>query len=231
MQYLRQNTQGTWKAGPFLDETSGTGTVTSLTITPDLVRLSKNGGNYAAKAQAGTAAHDESGFYDIIFGTGDADTLGRLRAMVHSGALPVWDEFQVIEETKYDWLFGTNDLDVGTAQNVLSIPGVGTVDLAISVGTADSVNSIPSVGTVDYVVNAGTLIQSLARPEPGQGQPGTTIDAFLKTDYLYKAWVNPKMHNGTNFRLFSADGSTVDQTSFDFELSGTAWTGSMASGA
>ena len=195
MQHLKQSPVGTWKAGPFMDQTSGTGTVTNLTITPNLVRLTKNGANMAAKNHAGTGAHDESGFYDIVFDATDTNTLGRLRALIHTGALPVWDDFEVMAATKYDWLYGAGTLNVGTADAVLSIPAItsgtvglaiqvnsGTVDRSVSAGTIDRANSIPdpSAGTIGLAVqvNSGTVDAALNASNPSGG----TVDLAIQVN-------------------------------------------------
>jgi hypothetical protein len=114
MSILRQSTAVTIKLGPFLDDTTGKDAEDGLTLQKADVRLSKNGGDMAACAtdqgvgDAG-AAHDELGYYDIALGTADTDTCGRLKVMVHeAGALPVWLEYQVIEEPIYDALFAAS---------------------------------------------------------------------------------------------------------------------------
>ena len=97
MQALKQSTAVTLKMGPFVSSADGVTAQTGLTITQPDVRLSKNGGNFAQKSAAGTATHDEDGYYDVSISTTDTGTLGRLKvAIFEPPALPVWQEFMVM---------------------------------------------------------------------------------------------------------------------------------------
>lgn len=122
MRWLKQSTAVTIKFGPFVDDTDGKTAETALTIKKADVRLSKNGGTMAAaSADQGSgdagAAHNELGYYDVSLNTTDTGTLGHLRVMVHeSGALPVWDDFQVLPANTWDSLVGGTDyLDAAIA--------------------------------------------------------------------------------------------------------------------
>ena len=109
MHFLRQSTATTIKIGPFVDDTDGKTAETALTISQADVRLSKNGGNYAQKNESSSGSHDELGEYDVDLDATDTNTVGRLRVSVQeSGALPVWRDFQVLEEAVYDALFATS---------------------------------------------------------------------------------------------------------------------------
>ena len=103
---LKQSTAYTFRIGPFLDETDGFTAETGLTITQPDIRLAKAGGNFAQLAASGTLTHDEAGWYILTLATGDTDTVGSLIVAIHeSGALPVWVEYQVLEEATYDLLY------------------------------------------------------------------------------------------------------------------------------
>lgn len=121
-QWLKQSTATTVKMGPFVDSGDGTTAETGLTIQKADVRLSKNGGNYAAaNADQGTsdagAAHDELGDYDISLDATDTNTLGRLRVIIkESGALAVWADFMVVPANVWDSLFGADKLQVDVTQ-------------------------------------------------------------------------------------------------------------------
>lgn len=106
MFYLRQSTADQIDIlGPFIDDTDGKTAETGLTIANTDIRLSKNGGNMGAK-NSGGGTHDELGYYAVTYDATDSDTVGRLKACVHvAGALPVWTEYQVLEEDAYDFLF------------------------------------------------------------------------------------------------------------------------------
>lgn len=110
--------------GPFVDDTDGATAETGLTIANTDIRLSKNGGNLAAKTSGG-GTHDEAGWYQITLDATDTNTVGTLQLHVKvAGALMVHAEFHVLEEEVYDDLFaasavgylkpvtGGNDLDV-----------------------------------------------------------------------------------------------------------------------
>ena len=133
---LRQSTTVTVKIGPFLDSSDGITPETALVIQKADVRLSKNGGNYVtANANQGAAdvgaPHDESGEYDITLNTTDTNTVGVLKLLVmETGALAVWDTFQILEEVAYDAIFAAGtlgNLGANVKQvNSVTIDGIGT---------------------------------------------------------------------------------------------------------
>lgn len=106
--FLKQSTAATIKLGPFVNEDDGKTAEGSLTISQADVRLSKNGGDFAQKADSNAATHDELGYYDTALGTTDTGTLGLLSVVAHeSGALPVRQDYLVISAVQYDlMLFG-----------------------------------------------------------------------------------------------------------------------------
>jgi len=116
MNILKQSTAATIKLGPFIDDTDGKTAETGLTIAQADIRLSKNGGDFAQTNNTAGATHDENGYYDIPLNATDTGTLGRLRVSVSkSGALPVWQDFQVVTANVYDTLCSTDSLDVNVA--------------------------------------------------------------------------------------------------------------------
>lgn len=113
MEILRQSTSVASLIGPFVT-TSGTA-LTAVSVTQATVRLSKNGGNMAAKSHAGTSAHDELGFYTCLFDATDTNTLGTLKLMCYvSPALTIWQDYAVVTANVYDTLHSTDQLDVNT---------------------------------------------------------------------------------------------------------------------
>lgn len=117
MIFLKQSTAVDILFGPFLDETDGKTAETGLTVTQAEVRLSKNGGNMAQKAEATSLVHDELGYYVLKLDTDDTDTLGILKVMVHeSGALPVWETCMVTTANIWDSLFGADMLQADLTQ-------------------------------------------------------------------------------------------------------------------
>lgn len=108
MQFLRQGAAVTVKMGPFVDAGDAVTAETELTIQKADVRVSKNGAAFGAvsadqgQADAG-AAHDENGYYAIALAASDTDTVGRLRvAIAATGALPVWQDFMVLDAAAFD---------------------------------------------------------------------------------------------------------------------------------
>src|SRR5687768_14832382 len=98
MKYLRQATAATVKLGPFLDATDAVSVESGLTIAQADIRLSKNGGAFSQTNNAAGATHDENGWYGIPLDVTDTGTIGRLRVAVNeAGALPVWDDFTVLD--------------------------------------------------------------------------------------------------------------------------------------
>lgn len=109
MNFLRQSTAVEIAMGPFLDSADGNTIENTLTITQPDVRLKKDGGAWAQKSAAQTLSHEENGWYEVSLSATDTDTVGILLVAIHeSGALPVWREFQVIEEAIYDAYFAAS---------------------------------------------------------------------------------------------------------------------------
>ena len=146
--YLKQSTAHTLRIGPFLDETDGKTTEESLTITQPDIRFSKAGGDFIQHNAAATLSHDEAGWYILILDTTDTNTVGSLIIAIHeSGALPVWREFQVLEEAIYDDLFGTGAAlakaaALATLDTTVGMAGAGLTDLGgMSTGMKGEVES------------------------------------------------------------------------------------------
>lgn len=132
MFYLKQSTASQAVIiGPFIDEDDGKTTEEALTIANTDIRLSKNGANMVDK-NSGGGTHDEAGWYAITLDATDTDTVGRLQVSVHvAGALPVWMEFQVVEEDTYEFFYAsgaTPDTDIAAIleDTGTTIPGTIT---------------------------------------------------------------------------------------------------------
>jgi hypothetical protein len=133
MLYLKQSTASqSVLIGPFVDDTDGKTAETGLTIANTDIRLSKNGGNMAAK-NSGGGTHDEAGWYAITLDATDTNTVGRLQLSVDvAGALPVWDKYQVIEEAVYDAMYAASaagPLQSTTAGRKLDVTANGEAGL------------------------------------------------------------------------------------------------------
>jgi len=149
MMLLKQSTAVTLKFGPFMDEDDGKTAETALTITQPDVRLSKNGGNIAQKSAAGTASHDELGYYDVSLSTTDTNTLGILMVAVHeSGALPVFQYFQVVPANVYDSLvLGSDDLNIA-----LSAQGKLDVNAEVDIALNTVIPASPTAGSMNDAI-------------------------------------------------------------------------------
>lgn len=113
--FLRQNTAATVLIGEFLDDTDGKTAKGSLTLTPSVIFLSKNGDNYASKNESTNATSDANlvGWYHCPLNTTDTSGSGILQLAVHvAGALPVWDSWMVVPANVYDSITGTDLLEV-----------------------------------------------------------------------------------------------------------------------
>lgn len=139
---LKQSASGTVKIGPFLDATNGVTPETALTITQPDIRLSKNDGAFAQKNAAQTLSHDENGYYDLTLDATDRNTLGSLKlAITKSGALPHFEDFEVITSQKWDALHGTDRPQVDVREKGDSTLGLTThekTDVNIEADTAAS---------------------------------------------------------------------------------------------
>ena len=117
MTELRQSTAVTIKLGPFVDSSDGDtleeGLAGSMTV-----KLSKNGGDIAARHSTDAITYDESGFYNVPLDATDTNTLGRLLVLVVSPGthLPVWREFEVVAQNYYDSKYGSDKLQVDAVE-------------------------------------------------------------------------------------------------------------------
>jgi len=112
---LRQSTEVTVLIGEFVDDTDGKTAKGSLTLTPSVIFLSKNGNNFAAKNEGTNATSDANlvGWYHCPLNTTDTSASGILQLAVHvAGALPVWDSWMVVPANVYDSVTGTDLLEV-----------------------------------------------------------------------------------------------------------------------
>lgn len=147
--FLKQSTASQIiKLGPFVDSTDGNTEKTALTIANTDVKLSKAGGTIASK-NSGGCTHDANGWYTCTFDATDTATVGALQVYSHPAtALPVTQDFQVVEEAVYDALFGASALGyvanapVNVAQfggtNLTSTAGIPAVNVTQAGGSAIS---------------------------------------------------------------------------------------------
>tara|TARA_R110000824_G_C14950224_1_gene650846 strand:+ start:95 stop:700 length:606 start_codon:yes stop_codon:yes gene_type:complete len=177
--FLKQSTAYTFRLGPFVDDTDGKTAETGLTIEDSHVRVSKNGGNFIDKAETSNSAHDEAGFYVVVFNTTDTNTVGELQVACHiSGALPVFKTFYVVEEAIYDALFA------GSATGAL---------------TGVSVNALTSAAITD-VWSEDPLVEAYA----ADGSAGTAAQLL----YMIWSCINDFSISSTTITSKKLDGDT-----------------------
>ena len=192
MMFLRQSTAVDIGIGPFVDATDGVTAETGLTISQADVRLKKNNGAWAQVNDNTSATHEENGWYEKELDATDTNTVGILLIAVNeSGALPVWQEYQVVEEAVYDALFAASAPGYGTAQTGDSFARLGapagasiSADVAgVQSDTNDIQTRIPAAlvgGRIDANVgaisgdataadNLETLLDDTAGPVPWMG--------------------------------------------------------------
>lgn len=149
MFYLRQSTASqSVLIGPFVDSTDGNTAETGLTIDAADIRLSANGGNIVGK-NSGGGTHDELGYYTITLDATDTATVGRLQLMVHeSGALPVYHEFQVLEEALFDALFASGAARVPADTTHIAGASVSTSSAQIGVNVVNAAGTAWNSGGI-----------------------------------------------------------------------------------
>ena len=168
MYHLRQGTAVTVPLGPFVDSTDGYTPETGLTIAYTDVRLSVNGGEFAAKHDTNGCTHDEGGWYSCPLDSTDTANLGLLRLYVEaSGALPVWHDFAVIQSNVYDSLYSTDKVQV----DVVQVEGGDATDSLLAAVTSDSTK-----------LSAGAL-NTLASHDPGATIGTSTLTASQVWEY------------------------------------------------
>ena len=196
-QFLKQSTAATIKIGPFVDSTDGVTAETALTISQADIRLSKNGGAFAQTNNATGATHDENGYYGVPLDTTDTNTLGRLRVAVNeSGALPVWQDFMVVNANVYDSLIGGSDnLQVDAVQ----IEGSDATD---------QINAAADTALTDYDPPTKAELDSglAALNDLSAAQVNAEVDtalADIHLDHLLAADYDPASKPGTATALLN----------------------------
>lgn len=183
MIFVKQSTAVTLLIGPFVDSTDGNTAETALTIAQADVRLSKNGGNMAAKNEATSCTHDELGYYTCPLDATDTNTVGILKLMVHeTGALPVWQECMVLPAMIYDSIVGGSDrLDVNVTHVADTAQTANDNGADINAILADTnelqTDNIPgTLSTIDGKIDTiDTNVDSVLV------DTGTTLDGKLDT--------------------------------------------------
>jgi len=159
MEILRQSTSVGSLIGPFVI-TGGTA-LTGVSVTQAATRLSKNGGNMASRSHAGTAVHDELGFYTCLFDATDTGTLGRLKLVCYvSPALTVWQDYMVVTANVYDTMCSTDQFDVNTTNINGTTATTAITTHTTSALTAYSAAQTSAISALNNISQAQVLAQS-----------------------------------------------------------------------
>lgn len=182
MRFLKQSTAVEVPIGPFVDATDAVTAETALTISQADVRLKKNAGDWAQKAETTAAAHEENGCYRCLLDTTDTDTLGLLRLHVaEAGALPVWEDFMVMPANVYDSLFSTDKLQVDAVEISSDATAADNLETALD----DTAGAVPWFGIVDQgtaqAATATTIQLRAAASLADDTANGMTVAAFGST--------------------------------------------------
>lgn len=123
--FLKEDTATTIKLGPFTDITDGVtyevGMAAAMNHADTGVRISKNGGAFAARTTATEPVYDAFGYYLVNLDATDAGTSGRLKVIFGAPAtcLPCEADFEIVNPNIFDSLFAattTDYLQVDTIQ-------------------------------------------------------------------------------------------------------------------
>jgi hypothetical protein len=159
--FLKQSTAVTIVLPRFVDSTDGNTAETALTISQADVRLSKNAGAFAQKAETSSCTHLENGFYSCALNTTDTNTLGLLTVGVaESGALSVERTYLVVPANWYDSnVLGTDLLDVSIVQangSATPITNFAASALGIVTGTSDNTAFTATTTVMDSTITEAT---------------------------------------------------------------------------
>ena len=215
MLYLKQSTASqSVLIGPFVDDTDGATAETGLTIANTDIRLSKNGGNLAAKTSGG-GTHDEAGWYTITLDATDTNTVGRLQLHVKvAGALMVHHEFQVLEEAVYDAMYATNaagPLQSTTAGRTLDVTATGAA--GIDWGNVENPNTAVDLSATDIQLCDTTTTNTDMITAAAVNAEVDTALADVNLDHLVGTAAPGNAPAGTYIDILADDGTaTYDRT-------------------
>lgn len=154
---LRQSTLQIVRIGPFLDSTDGVTPKTTLTITQADMQLSKDGAAFSQKNATGNAVHDIDGYYFTTFNVTDSNTTAILKLNVTvAGALPVWDNFDVVTQSYYDAKYSGTFNNLG---GVAQTDNNNTILTTLPTTAEFNARTIPSANYFDFTsdfVQVGT---------------------------------------------------------------------------
>lgn len=179
---VKQSTAFTWKAGPFIDDTDGKTPETGLTIGQADIRISKAGGNYAQSNNSAGATHDEIGEYDVPLDTTDTNTVGPMKVMIQkTGALPVWQWFDVLPANVYDSRYGADRLQVHVDEMTADIITAAVLASDVVTELQAGLATASALATVDTVVDGIKAVTDVL-PDAGALTSLATAAALATVD-------------------------------------------------
>lgn len=195
MNILRANTISTVQFGPAVDAGDGValevGLATAMDNATTGIRVSKNGAAMIDRNSATAPAYDAMGFYRVALSATDTDTEGTLLVVFEESAtcLPIWENFQVVNEAIYDALYSANPSVIN-----------GTCDATGSGSTVNSSLNSP-YATNDAFVGRVLIFDLDTLTTALRGQAGT-ITAYNGSTGLFTFTANTFTANSVNTDTF-----------------------------
>lgn len=150
--YVQQSTTITIRIGPMINNLDGSANTTA-TLT---VRVSKNGGAFAARSDATAITHDSDGYYLVTLDATDTNTIGRLDiSATATGCQTVRIPIFVLASQVFGWLTGTGT-PTTTTSAIGSIAANGIT--AASIATGAITNAKFAAGAIDAASIASNAI-------------------------------------------------------------------------
>lgn len=189
MNILALSRVATITLGPFVDKDDALTPLTALAGSM-VVQLSRNGSTFATRNSATAITHAGSGYYKVTLDATDTSVYCSLTVMVNNPSvhLPVWKDYQVLSQDKFDALQGAGwDVNVtGVAGS--SVAGVADFKADVSgLSTFDASSDNVTVAAVTTAVlaqffedDAGAVAGSGSVVEGSQGTASAaTVQAGL----------------------------------------------------
>lgn len=160
---LRQSTSRIVRIGPFVDVSDGATPEAGITLgTADEAEILKAGGGASVSIAGNTwaAVTGSDGWYDLTLTAANTDTVGDLVVVVQdlSVCLPVFAEFQVVEEAVYDELYAASAAGYATQASVDTVDA--NVDLILA-DTGELQTDWADGGRLDLILDARAAEASL----------------------------------------------------------------------
>lgn len=214
--YLRQSTAVDISIGPFVDATDGSTAETALTISQADVRLKKNNAAWAQVNDNTAATHEEFGYYEKELDATDTNTVGILRiAVSESGALPVCQDYYVLEEAIFDALFTASSNAFTGAAGASQLTALADNSITAAKIAADA------IGASELAADAVAEIADKVWDEETSGH--VSVGTFGQREYIIRA--NTAQAGSATTITLDASASASDDFYNDDLLFITAGTG------